>query len=137
MTEAIAAARPGLYDTLMLTDRAACERAIRWGGWAAVVNAALAGVFSVMNMMRAPGSPDGLLQLGGALLVAVLTFFVFRRSRTAATLLLLYYLLTKIMLWLQIQTKTGLVTGMVFIVFYFIAMRATYVWHARYGGNSA
>ena len=46
MTNTTSAAKPGFYDTLMLTDRAACARAIRWGGIAATVNALWAAAFA-------------------------------------------------------------------------------------------
>jgi hypothetical protein len=62
-------------------------------------------------------------------LIALLAFGIYKRSRTAATIMLLYFVLSKILVMVETGKPSGLVLGLVFAIFYFRAMTATYRYH--------
>lgn len=62
-------------------------------------------------------------------LVLGLAFGIYRSSRIASTLMFAYFLLSKIIMMAQAGMPTGVVTGLVFLIFYFRAMVATYRYH--------
>ncbi|MCL7714361.1 hypothetical protein [Stenotrophomonas mori] len=60
--------------------------------------------------------------------IAVLAFGIYKRSRTAATFMVLMSVLPKLLL-LAVGQFDGLVFGLLFTIFYFRAMTATYRYH--------
>lgn len=62
-------------------------------------------------------------------LIAVLAFGIYKRSRTAATITFFYFLSSKILIMIQTGQPSGIVTGLIFLIFYFRAMVATYRYH--------
>jgi hypothetical protein len=66
-------------------------------------------------------------------LIAVLAGYVFRKSRVASTLLVVYFALNKIVMWVDLGTSAaGLILPIVFMLYYVTAMRGTYLWHSKY-----
>ena len=112
----------------------AAEKAIKNGWIAALVSMgftllivvlALSGVFDMSAEM---GSAIDMLALIDVALIGVLAFFIYRKSRVAAVLMLLYFAYSK---YLQISAGQtgGLVMGAVFLWFYARAVWGTFVWH--------
>lgn len=66
------------------------------------------------------------------ILIVVLGTFIFRKSRSAATLAVIYFVGSKIFLWLTLGKVAGLPMTLVFLFFYANAMRATFLWHSKY-----
>lgn len=62
-------------------------------------------------------------------LIFLLAFGIYRRSRVAATLMLLYYTVSKITLMIELGKPTGLLMSLVFFYFYFQAMIGTFEYH--------
>lgn len=105
-------------------------RPIKHGWVAACVSGAMT-LLVVLLAMRGGDSGLGfdawnLVDVG---LIAVLAFGIHKRSRTAATLMFLYFVLSKILIMVETGQPSGLVLGLVFAIFYFRAMVATYRYH--------
>jgi hypothetical protein len=121
-----------------ITDRVSCERAIRNGGMAGLVSAAISGVFVVAGLVVR--SPDPALasamnpwSLIDVALIVVLAWYVFRKSRVASTLLVVYYVLAKLSIWSEVGISVpGLILPIMFMLYYVTAMRGTYLWHSKY-----
>jgi hypothetical protein len=130
-------------DQLRITDRESCERAIRNGGVAALVSAGLTAMFAIAGFFvksddaRLSGFLDPWL-LADVVLIVIVAVFIFRKSRVAATLMFVYFVGSKI---LQIMDGAGASAGMIvavfFALYFFTAMRATYLWHSKYRHEAA
>ncbi len=136
MFEAIRKKRSKLFD-FDISDEESCRKAIRNGGIAALVLAALTAVIAIVAMNTTTDDPDLAYLLDpwiivDAILLAVLALFVFRRSRVAATVLLVYYTLSKIMLWIEIGAPKGLLVSALFFMTFLTSARATFAWHSTY-----
>jgi hypothetical protein len=121
-----------------IKDRVSCERAIRNGGMAGLISAALTGLFAVAGVFVRSSDPKlryvmDPWSLVDVALIAVLAGYVFRKSRVASTLLVVYFALNKIVMWVDLGTSAaGLILPIVFMLYYVTAMRGTYLWHSKY-----
>jgi uncharacterized membrane protein len=123
-----------------LSDQKTCERAIRNGSIAALVSAGLTAVLATMGAFAQPQDN----QLGNLLsmwfflevgLILVLGVFTYRKSRIASTVLFLYFVASKLVLFLDgsgPRNASGLLPSIFFFIFFLNAMRATYIWHKKY-----
>ena len=85
-----------------IKDRESCERAIRNGGIAALVSGGITAVFAAIGLFYQPTDavqatvlfdPWMFVDVG---LILLLAFFIFRKSRVAATILVGYFVATKL-----------------------------------------
>jgi hypothetical protein len=132
-----------LKDTSMLRDLKidspeSCAKAIRNGGIAAFVSAGVTALFGVASFFT--GSSDqGIsylldpLVLVDAGFLVVLGFFILRKSRVAATLLMVYFVASKLWMWYELGKPVGLFMSVIFFLFFLTALRGTYLWHSKYG----
>lgn len=101
-------------------------------GW---ITACISGTLTLIASLAAMASSAGGDALFGAWtlidvgLIAVLAFGIYKRSRTAATIMFIYFALSKIMIAFSGGNPFSLVFGLVFLFFYFRAMTATYRYH--------
>src|SRR5262245_9347512 len=99
-------AKGSLMDHLSLHNRYSCERAIRNGGVAAFISAAVTGLSAAAGFLITLSDPtlsnlmDPMLTVN-LLLIVVLGVFVFLKSRIASTLLVVYFAVSKAVLWYQ------------------------------------
>jgi hypothetical protein len=125
------------FGSLQITDRESCAKAIRNGGIAALISAAITGAFAVVGMFAQTTNKelayflDPWLLVDVALLV-VFAIFVFRKSRIAATLLFVYFVASKALVWIELGEPKGLFVSIIFFAYYLTAMRGTYLWHSKY-----
>lgn len=129
--------RMGLFSAFTFDDQASCEKAIRNGGIAALISAGLTAVFAAIGLFTTSDDPSMRMYLNPWLFVdvailLVLAYFIFRKSRTAATLTFAYFVFSKATTWYEAGAPKGVFLAIVFFLFYFTAMRATFVWHSRY-----
>lgn len=134
--------RRSFEEQLRIVDRTSCEQAIRNGGVAALVVAgltaigAIAGFFVETSNERLSSALDPWALLDVALIV-VLAVFIFRKSRVAATLMLAYYVVSKILQVMDGGGSAGLFIAMFFVLWFVTAMRGTYLWHSKYRHEAA
>lgn len=62
-------------------------------------------------------------------LIAGLTFGIFRTSRVCAVVMLVYFVGSKLFLWVETRSITGLPVALVFTWFFFRGVTGTLVWH--------
>jgi hypothetical protein len=124
-------------DQFSIADRSSCEKAIRNGGIAAMVSAGLTALLATVGIFTTSNNPTLSYYLDpwslvDAALIVVLGIFIFRKSRTAATLMLAYFVVSKGIQWYDMGKPSGTIMSILFFMFYFSAMRATYAWHKTY-----
>lgn len=105
---------------------------IRQGWITACFSGALTLVASLATMASNSGGEDALFGAWSLIdvgLIAALAFGIYKRSRTAATIMFVYFALAKILIASSGGNPFSLVFGLLFLFFYFRAMTATYRYH--------
>ncbi|MGN7833341.1 hypothetical protein ACTJI2_17205 [Pseudoxanthomonas sp. 22568] len=105
------------------------SRPIKHGWVAACVTGALTLVLTLLSQFGASANRTELWNLLDVGLVAVLAFGIYRKSRIAATLMLCYFAVSKILMMIAEGMPTGLVVSFIFLIFYFRATVATFRYH--------
>jgi len=91
-------------DSFKIEDQESCEKAIKNGGIAAMISAAITGAISAASLFTSSDDKDlnylmNPLNFFDAALLVVLGIFVFRKSRVASTLLFIYFVAAKALMW--------------------------------------
>jgi hypothetical protein len=128
-----------------ISDKDSCAQAIRTGGYAAAISAGLTALVGVLGLLvKIPDSSLGIFLdpwiIVDAVFAAILASFIFRKSRFAATIMFMYFIASKIIIFLQLSEmrsdpRSGPTNPLLLIflgIAYFNAMRATYLWHRLY-----
>lgn len=97
-------------------------------GWVAAI---ISGVmtFAIMLLAINTGALAGLFDIWALIdvaLIFLLAFGIYKKSRTAATFMFAYFLLSKIWIIAETGKPSGLIVSLVFLYFYFHAMVGTY-----------
>ena len=114
-----------------------CETAIKNGWIAALISLGITFMFSSIGFFTQADNEalnyylEPWLMVDVALM-AIMAFFIYKKSRTAATLMFFYFLTSKLIEWYEIGNAQGLPLALMFMYFYFNAMRGTFVWHSKY-----
>ena len=64
--------------------------------------------------------------------IVLMGIFVFRKSRVASTLLVIYFVAGKAIMWSDLGKVQGLFLSIIFLSYYVNAMRGTYIWRSTY-----
>ena len=125
------------WGAFSITDRASCEKSIRNGGITAMISAGITAVFAGIGFFTSSSNKDLAYLLDpwltvDVVLILILGIFIFRRSRAAATIMLLYFAVSKAIMWYDMGNVKGLFVSIIIFKFYFTAMRGTYIWHKSY-----
>ena len=129
--------KKGFWSSFEITDRESCEKAIRNGGIAALVSAAITTTFGVLGFFTQSSNADLNYMLDpwillDVVLIVVLAIFIFRKSRVASTLLLVHFVASKLIMWIDLGAPKRLPLALIFLFYYFTAMRGTYLWNSTY-----
>lgn len=102
---------------------------IRNGWVAAIISGVmtLAAVGLVLTM--GTGGTFDAWNLLDVVLIFFLAFWIYRRSRIAATTMFVYFLASKIMVIAETGQPSGVLVGLIFLYFYFQAMVGTFQYH--------
>ena len=127
-------------DSFWINDRASCEQAIKNGGIAATISAGITALFAGFGIFTSSSNKVLAYMLDpwmvlDVVVIIVLSVFIFRKSRVASTLMVLYFVTAKALMWYEIGKPKGLIMSIIFFLFYVTAMRATYIWHTSYKGE--
>ena len=126
-----------MLKDFMITDRESCAKAIRNGGIAALLSTLLTTIvgfiviFDKSNSLGLNNFISPLIFLD-VILVLILTLFVFRKNRVAATLLFIYFSLSKIVVGINTGSPGNIIFFIIILLYYATAMRATFIWHSKY-----
>jgi len=102
------------------------------GGWIAGIISATVTLIVTLVTLSGNDIWDGLWGVEALFDVAfilIMTFGIYKKSRTAATLMLVYFVASKIYIWVETGAPSGFVLAMVFTYFYFQAMIGTFQYH--------
>lgn len=102
-----------------------------------IKHAWVAGLFSaavtlIVTLVAMSGTPIlgfSAWELIDVALVLGLTFGIYRKSRTCAVVMLVYFLISKIMIVAETGKPTGLVMGFIFLYFYWHGVTGTFAYH--------
>lgn len=134
--------KKSFLNSFEINDKGSCAKAIKNGGIAAMISAAITTLFGIAGLFTNSDNAEIKYYLDpwilvDGLLIVVLGFFIFRKSRIAATLMVIYFAGSKIISWYELGKPTGLLMSIIFFAYYFTAMRGTYIWHSTYSNASS
>jgi len=96
---------------------------------AGIVSGCVTLVFTLLAMAGARVLGFSAWELLDVGLVFGLTFGIYKKSRTCAVLMLVYFTISKILLILEGARASGVVTGLAFIYFYALGVIGTFQYH--------
>lgn len=126
-----------LKDQLKMDTQEACVAAIKNGWIAALISLGITLVFSSIGLFTQSDNEtlnyflDPWLMVD-VVLMAIMTFFMYKKSRIAATSMFFYFVISKFIQWHDLGSAQGIPLAFLFMYFYFNAMRGTFVWHSKY-----
>jgi ABC-type proline/glycine betaine transport system permease subunit len=129
-------------DQIKMGTQEICETAIKNGWIAALISLGITLIFSSIGFFTQSDNEtlnyflDPWLMVD-VILMAVLAFFIYKKSRTAATLMFIYFVISKFTQWYDLGNVQGLPMALLFMYFYFNAMRGTFIWHSKYKNQDA
>src|SRR5690554_3470633 len=103
---------------------------IRNGWIAAIISGAM--TLGIVLLVVATEEEVGLVDVWTLIdvaLIFLLAFGIYKKSRFAATAMLVYFVFSKISMMIETGKPGGLGIGIIFIYFYYQAMVATYQYH--------
>jgi hypothetical protein len=119
------------------SSRLGCEKFILYGVYAGSIVFLTSLLFSISGFFfdyenvyfKNLNNPLVFIDVG---LVAILTFFLYLKSRLAATLIFIYYSFSKISLFLINYELKVIILPTIFMVVFLLSMIATFFWHKKY-----
>ena len=100
-------------------------------GWvAALISAAMTLAVTLIAMAGTDIAGFSAWQLIDVGLILGLAFGIYKKSRTCAVIMLLYFAAGKIMAVMESGKPTGIVMGLVFTIFFWKAVAGTFAYHA-------
>lgn len=69
------------------------------------------------------------LHLFDVVLVLIMSYGIYRKSRTAAVLMLVYFLVSKIIITIETEAMSGLILAVVFLYFFARSVQGAFVFH--------
>lgn len=129
--------KSSLFGDMSISSKEECEKAIK-NGWIAglvsfliTLGFGIASFFTTSNHSSMKYFLDPWILLD-AILILILTFCIYKKSRIGATLMFLYFTISKLDAWYTLGKADGLIVSVLFFLFYLNAMRGTYIWHSKY-----
>ena len=92
----------------------------------------MSGTLTLAFVVFAKGSMENIFNLWALIdvgLIYGLAFGIYKKSRTCATIMFIYFLLSKIWIISQTGKPSGIIISILFLVLYFQAMTATFQYH--------
>lgn len=117
------------------------QKAIKAGAIAACISLGMTAIFMAISLSSVdaglgPALDGGWVLLIDLALMAALAFFMFRKSRIAATIMFLYFLASKA-IQLIAGEYSGIIMGGVFLYFYGRAVWGAFTWHSLKDAHDA
>lgn len=99
-------------------------------GWvAALISAGFTLVVTLLAVMGTSLFGFTLWSLFDVGLILGLAFGIYKKSRTCAVLMLVYFIASKILIFLESTQATGIVIALVFAYYYWQAVLGTFAYH--------
>lgn len=104
----------------------AIERKIRNGWLAGIFSTILTAAFALLATFGASIGGINAYAFIDTVILAALTFGVYKQSRVCAVFMLVFFVVNKIVMWMDSPTIAGLPLALVFFWFYLQAMIGTF-----------
>ena len=114
-----------------LTEQEEIDKKIK-NGWIAAIISGIMTLGLILLAATTGGTLENLFNVWttiDVILVFALAFGIYKKSRFASTTMLIYFLISKILIFIETGKPTGAVMAIIFFYFYFQAMVATYQYH--------
>ncbi len=105
--------KQSLWDRFAISDEKSCRVAIRNGGIASLISGILTGIFAVSGFFNSSDDEQLNLILNpwnliDCFLLFVLSIFIFNKSRIASTLMVIYFVASRVIIWTALGSPRGL-----------------------------
>jgi hypothetical protein len=110
-------------------DQQQAEAAIRNAWVAGLVSGVLTLIITLIAMAGHSFMGFSTLNLLDVFVIGGLTFGIYRRSRTCAVIMLVYFIGSKVLLWAETRSFSGIPMAALFVWYFFQGMRGTFAWH--------
>jgi len=77
---------------------------------------------------------DPLLMIN-VVLISVMAFFIYKKSRAASTLMIIYFIILQVVEWYFSGSISGVLWTIIIMYFFFNSMVGTFIWHSKYKNN--
>jgi hypothetical protein len=111
-------------------DREQAEKAIKNAWMAGSISGGITLIVTVVAMAGYSFMGFSAWNLLDVAVIAGLTFGIYRKSRTCAVIMLVYFVGSKIMLWSESKSLSGLPMALFFGWFFYQGVRGTFAWHS-------
>jgi serine/threonine-protein kinase len=118
-------------------DQQQAEGAIRNAWMAGLISGALTLIVTLVAMAGYSFMGFSALNLLDVFVIGGLAFGIYRKSRTCAVIMLVYFIGSKIVMWTESRSFTGIPLAVLFGWYFFQGMRGTFAWHGLNPGAAA
>jgi hypothetical protein len=110
-------------------DREQAEKAIRNAWTAGIISGVLTLIVAIIAMAGYSILGFSAWNLLDVAVIGGLTFGIYRKSRTCAVSMLIYFISSKIMIWTESRTVAGLPMALLFGWYFLQGVRGAFAWH--------
>jgi len=105
------------------------EKAIKNAWGAGIISGVLTLIVTIVAMAGYDFMGFSVWNLLDVAVIAGLTFGIYRKSRTCAVIMLVYFIGSKFLMWAETKSVSGLPMALVFSWYFFQGIRGTFAWH--------
>jgi serine/threonine-protein kinase len=116
-------------------DQEQAEKAIKTAWSAGIISGVLTLIVTIVAMSGHSFMGFSAWNLLDVVVIAGLTFGIYRKSRTCAVLMLVYFIGSKLLIWSETKSAAGLPMALIFSWFFYQGMRGTFAWHGLNAGS--
>ena len=115
-------------------DQELGEKAIKTAWSAGIISGVLTLIVTLVAMAGHDLLGMSAWNLLDVAVIAGLTFGIYRKSRTCAVVMLVYFIGSKLLIWSETKSVSGLPMALIFCWFFYQGMRGTFAWHGLNAG---
>lgn len=115
-------------------DKEQAEKAIKTAWNAGIVSGVLTLIVTLVAMAGHDFMGFSAWNLLDVAVIAGLTFGIYRKSRTCAVVMLVYFIGSKLLIWSETRSVSGLPMALIFSWFFYQGIRGTFAWHELNAG---
>jgi len=98
-------------------------------GWVAAIISGVMTLGMMLLALNTEAMEGDIWTSVDVVLILLLAFGIYKKSRFAATFMFIYFLFSKILIIVETGRPSGLIVSILFLYFYFRAMVGTYQYH--------
>ena len=116
-------------------DQEQAEKAIKTAWGAGIISGVLTLIVTLVAMAGYNFMGFSALNLLDVAVIAGLTFGIYRKSRTCAIIMLVYFIGSKLLIWTETKSVSGLPMALIFCWFFYQGILGTFAWHGLNAGT--